>query len=44
MQGSGYGLRRMEMIAEKYGGRAWFSFNAKNRVFVTQLMLPVNGV
>lgn len=43
-QGSGYGLRRMEMITEKYGGRAWFSFDAKNRVFVTRLMLPVNEV
>ncbi len=43
-QGSGCGLRRMEMITEKYGGRAWFSFDAKNRVFVTRLMLPVNEV
>jgi sensor histidine kinase regulating citrate/malate metabolism len=44
MHGSGYGLRCMEKIAGKYGGHAWFSFEAKNRIFVTRLMLPVGGV
>jgi hypothetical protein len=44
MHGSGYGLRRMEKISGKYGGHAWFSFEAKNRIFVTRLMLPVGGV
>ena len=42
--GGGYGLKRMEMIAGKYGGNAWFSFDAKNRIFVTRLMLPVSEV
>lgn len=37
--GGGYGLRRMEMIAEKYHGHAWFSFDADNHVFITRLML-----
>lgn len=41
---SGYGLKSMEMITGKYGGHAWFSFDAKNRVFVTRLMLPVSEV
>ena len=39
--GSGYGLRRMEMITEKYGGHAWFSHDADKYVFITRLMLPV---
>lgn len=43
-RGGGYGLRRMEMIAEKYGGHAWFSFDAENHVFITRLMLPVSEV
>jgi len=42
--GGGYGLRRMEMIAGKYGGHAWFSFDAERRAFVTRLMLPANEV
>ena len=42
--GGGYGLRRMEMIARKYGGHVWFSFDAKSRIFVTRLMLPVEEV
>ena len=42
--GGGYGLRRMEMITGKYGGHAWFSFDAKKRVFITRLMLPVSEV
>lgn len=42
--GGGYGLKSMEMITGKYGGHAWFSFNAKSRVFVTRLMLPVSEV
>ena len=42
--GGGYGLKRMEMIAGKYGGNAWFSFDAKKRIFVTRLMLPVSEV
>ena len=42
--GGGYGLKRMEMITGKYGGHAWFSFDAKNRIFVTRLMLPVSEV
>lgn len=41
---SGYGLKSMEMITGKYGGNAWFSFDAKNRIFVTRLMLPVSEV
>lgn len=44
MYGSGYGLRRMEMITGKYGGHAWFSYDAKDRVFVTRLMLSVSEV
>ena len=42
--GGGYGLKRMEMITGKYGGNAWFSFDAKKRIFVTRLMLPVSEV
>lgn len=42
--GGGYGLRRMEMITGKYGGHAWFSFDAKKQVFVTRLMLSVSEV
>jgi len=42
--GGGYGLRRMDMIAAKYGGHAWFSFDADSHVFVTRLMLPVSEV
>lgn len=42
--GGDYGLKRMEMIAGKYGGNAWFSFDAKNRIFVKRLMLPVSEV
>ena len=42
--GGGYGLRRMEMITGKYGGHTWFSFDAKDQVFVTRLMLSVSGV
>ena len=42
--GGGYGLRRMEMITGKYGGHAWFSFDEKNRIFVTRLMLSVSEV
>ena len=41
---SGYGLKSMEMITGKYGGNAWFSFDAKKRIFVTRLMLPVSEV
>lgn len=44
MYGSGYGLRRMEMITGKYGGHAWFSYDAKDQVFVTRLMLSVSEV
>jgi len=44
MYGGGYGLRRMEMITGKYGGHAWFSYDAKDRVFVTRLMLSVSEV
>lgn len=44
MYGSGYGLRRMEMITGKSGGHAWFSYDAKDRVFVTRLMLSVSEV
>ena len=42
--GGGYGLRRMETITRKYGGHAWFSYDAKNCVFVTRLMLSVSEV
>ena len=42
--GGGYGLKRMEMITGKYGRNAWFSFDAKKRIFVTRLMLPVSEV
>lgn len=42
--GGGYGLKRMEMIAGKYGGHAWFSFDAENHVFITRLMVPVREV
>lgn len=42
--GGGYGLRRMDRIAAKYGGNAWFSFDAQSHVFVTRLMLPVSEV
>lgn len=44
MYSSGYGLRRMEMITGKYGGHAWLSYDAKDRVFVTRLMLSVSEV
>lgn len=42
--GGGYGLRRMEMITGKYGGHAWFSYDAESHTFVTRLMLPVSEV
>ena len=42
--GSGYGLRRMETIAEKYGGHAWFSFDPDRNLFTTRLLLPLNEV
>lgn len=42
--GGGYGLRRMDMIAGKYGGHAWFSFDAERHVFATRLMLLVSEV
>lgn len=40
--GGGYGLRRMEMIAEKYEGNAWFSYDANAHLFATRLMMPVS--
>ena len=42
--GGGYGLRRMEMIAEKYDGHAWFSFDADACLFAARLMMPVREV
>lgn len=41
--GGGYGLRRMEMITGKYGGHAWFSFDADAHVFTTRLIMSVSG-
>ena len=40
--GGGYGLRRMEMITGKYGGHAWFSFDADAHVFTTRLIMSVS--
>jgi hypothetical protein len=39
--GSGYGLNRMEMICRKYGGYAWFTYDAAGKCFTTRLMLPL---
>lgn len=40
----GYGLKRVEMIAEKYNGRAWFSYDPKNHLFGTRVMLSLSEV
>ncbi len=44
MHRGGYGLKRVEMIAEKYEGYARFSFDTERHLFLTRLMLPLSEV
>ena len=44
MHRGGYGLKRVEMIAEKYEGYARFSFDPDRHLFISRLMLPLSEV
>ena len=44
MHRGGYGLKRVEMIAEKYEGYTRFSFDPDRHLFISRLMLPLSEV